>query len=61
MDTDEIYIKHNLGSFQQPYIFQQVGIGLTDWILVTLDIFIGNTRQVNIYQFRTVSDISSTG
>ena len=59
--ADEIYIKHNLGSFQQPYIFQQPGIGQTPAIGTTRYPFIGNTRQPNTYQFRTPQTYQAQG
>ena len=59
--ADDIYIKHNLGSFQQPYIFQQPGIGQTPAIGTTRYPFIGNTRQPNIYQFRTPQTYQAQG
>ena len=59
--ADEIYIKHNLGPFQQPYIFQQPGIGQQPAIGNTRYPFIGSTRQPNIYQFRTPQTYQAQG
>ena len=59
--ADEIYIKHNLGSFQQPYIFQAPAPGQAPVIGQTRAPFIGNTQQPNTYIFQQPSTYQAQG